>query len=154
MQRENESSFTHRSSVDGQVPLSLKDIETAAMPCYTKPEEKSTCTSFLMLVTICSMLRLSVGSLPSVCDICFEEMESGSAFRQIPCNHIFHKPCIDEWMASKDASCPICRHTFYYLHQSQLSSVGNMRHNQRHYHHSVKYLHSFGQWIRNKFHFM
>lgn len=56
MQRENESSFTQSSSVDGQVPLSLKDIETAAMPCYTKSEEKSTCMSFLIPSTICSIL--------------------------------------------------------------------------------------------------
>lgn len=45
MQREGESSFTHRFSTEGQVPLSLEDIEAAAMPCYIKCEEKTTCIS-------------------------------------------------------------------------------------------------------------
>jgi hypothetical protein len=38
-----------------------------------------------------------------------------SIFRQLPCKHLFHQPCIDKWMCKRDASCPLCRQTFYDL---------------------------------------
>ena len=40
-----------------------------------------------------------------VCQCCYEE---GDCIRKLPCNHYFHKECVDQWLHSKDF-CPYCR---------------------------------------------
>ena len=42
------------------------------------------------------------------CPICLNEMEVGSEVRNLPCNHLYHKDCVDEWLRV-NASCPTCR---------------------------------------------
>ena len=42
------------------------------------------------------------------CSICIGDFEQGEALRRLPCNHIFHRPCIDQWMATH-TTCPNCR---------------------------------------------
>ena len=48
-----------------------------------------------------------------------KSLVEGSQLRQLPCTHLFHKPCIDIWLSSCNASCPLCRQTFYYLKRPQ-----------------------------------
>ena len=31
------------------------------------------------------------------CPICLNEMEVGTEVRSLPCNHLYHKECVDEW---------------------------------------------------------
>ncbi|KAJ9202145.1 hypothetical protein DTO164E3_3074 [Paecilomyces variotii] len=57
-------------------------------------------------------------SLPEVCILCFERLDKtspSSSYRQLRCSHIFHLPCIDDWLCNRDASCPLCRERFYHL---------------------------------------
>ena len=42
------------------------------------------------------------------CTICFDEYQSGSRIKFLPCDHHFHAECIDEWFNVKD-SCPLCK---------------------------------------------
>ena len=42
------------------------------------------------------------------CTICLEDFSIGDHIRILPCNHIYHKDCIDEWIM-KENNCPICR---------------------------------------------
>ena len=42
------------------------------------------------------------------CLVCISEYEDGESLRQLPCNHCFHKDCVDEWLSKKDV-CPYCR---------------------------------------------
>ncbi|OJD24983.1 hypothetical protein ACJ73_03651 [Blastomyces percursus] len=53
------------------------------------------------------------------CILCFETLHRDMRFRELPCHHIFHKPCIDAWLSKRDASCPLCRQTFYHLKRPQ-----------------------------------
>ncbi|KAJ3036082.1 hypothetical protein HDV00_003057 [Rhizophlyctis rosea] len=43
------------------------------------------------------------------CAICLDVFEDGSAVRQLPCRHFFHKDCIAEWVTKRNGVCPICR---------------------------------------------
>jgi len=42
------------------------------------------------------------------CAICLCEYESNDLLRQMPCRHLFHKECVDEWLKLK-RTCPLCK---------------------------------------------
>jgi flagellar biosynthesis GTPase FlhF len=42
------------------------------------------------------------------CLVCQCEYTAGEKMRRLPCNHCFHKGCVDQWLKRKDA-CPYCR---------------------------------------------
>ena len=41
------------------------------------------------------------------CVVCRDDITVGQECRRLPCMHIFHKECIDRWIAVK-ATCPLC----------------------------------------------
>ncbi|KAM5573787.1 hypothetical protein ABKV19_013372 [Rosa sericea] len=44
------------------------------------------------------------------CYICLVEYEEGDEMRILPCNHEFHKACIDKWLKEIHSRvCPLCR---------------------------------------------
>ncbi|KAE9112670.1 hypothetical protein PF005_g10853 [Phytophthora fragariae] len=43
-----------------------------------------------------------------LCPICLIEFEDGEDVRNLPCKHIFHVGCIDEWF-KRNTSCPMCK---------------------------------------------
>ena len=46
------------------------------------------------------------------CVICLENYIPRSYKRNLPCNHCFHKKCIDKWILDCKASCPLCLRDF------------------------------------------
>lgn len=49
----------------------------------------------------------------NTCAICIEDMESTTLVRGLTCGHIFHPECIDPWLLTKQARCPLCKRSFY-----------------------------------------
>ncbi|TYZ64264.1 hypothetical protein PybrP1_003129 [[Pythium] brassicae (nom. inval.)] len=47
-------------------------------------------------------------SAEEICPICLIEFEDDEDVRNLPCRHIFHVPCIDEWFR-RNTSCPMCK---------------------------------------------
>nr|CCA15199.1 conserved hypothetical protein [Albugo laibachii Nc14] len=43
-----------------------------------------------------------------VCPICLVEFEEEENVRKLNCTHIFHVPCIDEWLR-RNVTCPMCK---------------------------------------------
>lgn len=44
------------------------------------------------------------------CPICLEDFESGSTtIRELPCGHIFHPECIDNFLSNNSSLCPMCK---------------------------------------------
>ena len=42
------------------------------------------------------------------CPICLDEFKLSDKCYLLPCNHYFHKECLDDWF-EKDKICPTCR---------------------------------------------
>uniref|UniRef100_A0AAV2IUC2 RING-type E3 ubiquitin transferase n=1 Tax=Knipowitschia caucasica TaxID=637954 RepID=A0AAV2IUC2_KNICA len=42
------------------------------------------------------------------CTICLSLLEDGEDVRRLPCMHLFHQGCVDQWLATS-RKCPICR---------------------------------------------
>lgn len=42
------------------------------------------------------------------CMICLSEFEAGEEVRGLPCSHVFHASCVDEWLR-RCTDCPICK---------------------------------------------
>ena len=42
------------------------------------------------------------------CCICLQEFISNEEIVELPCNHIYHKQCIEEWL-KVNRNCPSCR---------------------------------------------
>merc|ERR1712056_44043 len=47
-------------------------------------------------------------STSAACAVCLANLEEGEEARGLPCEHLFHRSCIDAWLA-KSRQCPICR---------------------------------------------
>jgi len=47
-------------------------------------------------------------SSSSKCLVCQHTYEVEDCLRKLPCNHLFHRDCIDHWLSTKDF-CPYCR---------------------------------------------
>lgn len=66
----------------------------------------------LVSVTNETFSNVVTGSQDSTCPICLSEMAIGQEARLLNCKHIFHKSCVDEWLAV-NASCPTCRQSIF-----------------------------------------
>ena len=54
------------------------------------------------------------------CTICLSEFEVDEDVRRLPCFHLFHVECVDQWLG-QNKRCPICRYVpesfkKYHLH--------------------------------------
>ncbi|KAL4632531.1 hypothetical protein ACB092_04G057800 [Castanea dentata] len=43
------------------------------------------------------------------CAVCLCKVEDGEEGRELRCNHIFHRVCLDRWVDYKHSICPLCR---------------------------------------------
>ena len=43
------------------------------------------------------------------CTICLSEFEVEEDVRRLPCMHLFHVECVDQWLG-QNKRCPICRY--------------------------------------------
>lgn len=46
------------------------------------------------------------------CCICLAKYEDNDDIRELPCNHFFHKECVDKWLKI-NALCPLCKTAVY-----------------------------------------
>ncbi|XVF20049.1 hypothetical protein REPUB_Repub11eG0164800 [Reevesia pubescens] len=62
-----------------------------------------------ILGTLITYKNHETGETCDDCAICLEKFEDGDQCRVLyNCKHIYHKFCIDQWLA-RDRHCPLCR---------------------------------------------
>ncbi len=43
------------------------------------------------------------------CAICVDDFTEEDVVRLLPCSHVFHPQCIDEWLINHSSLCPLCK---------------------------------------------
>ena len=47
------------------------------------------------------------------CTICLEKYKSNNTVWQLPCGHDFHPVCIEHWVTTCKADCPVCKRNVF-----------------------------------------
>ena len=47
-----------------------------------------------------------------ICTVCQSNFEKDSIIFELHCKHIFHKECVNTWLARKNI-CPLCRQPLF-----------------------------------------
>lgn len=47
------------------------------------------------------------------CAICIDQLEGDEDVRGLTCGHAFHAHCLDPWLTSRRACCPLCKADYY-----------------------------------------
>ncbi|KAL2158016.1 hypothetical protein VTH06DRAFT_4826 [Thermothelomyces fergusii] len=54
-----------------------------------------------------------VGTSGDTCAICIDTLEDDDDVRGLTCGHAFHAVCIDPWLTTRRACCPLCKADYY-----------------------------------------
>ncbi|ORX86993.1 hypothetical protein BCR32DRAFT_264607 [Anaeromyces robustus] len=80
------------------------------------------------------------------CSICFEDFHINEKVIMLECSHIFHRPCISDWLKLKK-DCPICRRDVILNHNNKnkdkLSRSSSTSTNHSHLHRHISKTNSF-----------
>jgi hypothetical protein len=87
------------------------DYETL-LAAFGAPEARRASNQDIASLPTSRLTEADVTRLPEdrrSCCICMEEFKAGDCMKRLPCLHIYHQNCVDEWLRS-NGSCPICKH--------------------------------------------
>lgn len=54
-------------------------------------------------------LEQKIKSMNSKCTVCQDDFNEQDDVRVLPCEHIYHLDCIDDWLKIHSYKCPCCR---------------------------------------------
>ncbi|PNY24536.1 E3 ubiquitin-protein ligase RNF13 [Tolypocladium capitatum] len=54
-----------------------------------------------------------LGAPADSCAICIDALEDDDDVRGLTCGHAFHAVCVDPWLTSRRACCPLCKADYY-----------------------------------------
>ena len=83
--------------------VSYKKLISAPSDIVTRPSHVVSHPSMVVRIIV-----ETVEANDGHCSICLESYESGRVVK-LPCNHVYHNDCIQEWSNRGNTTCPICR---------------------------------------------
>lgn len=108
--RQNEEASTNLTCLQSQMcqVVFVKNItfKTSSQPTLDQPSASSSAAasknSKPFPPTTPNLVELPI------CPVCLEQMDETNGLMTIPCSHVFHSTCLENW---KGAGCPVCRFT-------------------------------------------
>lgn len=111
---------------EGEKPIltspGFENTTTLTVEKETRGSSTSYTDSGVVLVSECVVVDGDTSGSPSVlphkflpysqptCPICLDDFISGTTeIRELPCGHIFHPDCIDQFLSSNSSLCPMCK---------------------------------------------
>lgn len=79
------------------------------------------------------------------CAICIDILEEEDEIRGLSCDHVFHAGCLDPWLTSRRACCPLCK-ADYYVPKSRPEGEINEAERMNRNDHSIMPQHSQSLW--------
>ncbi|KAH7424360.1 hypothetical protein KP509_11G004200 [Ceratopteris richardii] len=107
----------HNTNIDGMHGLRRlhtvddwhRSLEESLAVMQTN-EERDTRASISRIIMLAEALfQVRSCNVLGRCHICLAEYEEGDNLRVLPCNHEYHKVCIDKWLREVHRICPLCR---------------------------------------------
>jgi len=83
----------------------LRHLDRSVKP-KTLPRSKLEARAPCWHVTLEPLPSTSPRLVDQRCSICLESFKPGERVRKLPCKHIFHAHCIDEWLTQSSELCP------------------------------------------------
>ena len=128
VQEHNAANLSLTDSVHEEFEIGELDDADIGLDTRTKVEENksdSSCSSKAVAADEKSVGALSTTPVDNgsesnefnVCSICLEHFAVGeevSWSRNIDCNHVFHRACIQQWLMKAHDDCPVCRNDYVY----------------------------------------
>jgi Ring finger domain len=95
--------------------MMMRDLEPTDYETLTKLDEKvaphTTDEEKVHEFKVLKFSEFSNSSSPSTdskqCAVCLVDFESSDSVKILPCNHAFHKNCIDTWLLKFNHTCPL-----------------------------------------------
>lgn len=81
------------------LPLVQYDDGNDAMSCQAEDEKARSASLSGKTSTMCK-------AASSTCAICTDDFVKGQLVRILPCGHLFHQGCVDEWLVERSRTCP------------------------------------------------
>lgn len=81
------------------LPLVQYDDGNDAVSCQAVDEKADSASVSGKTTRICK-------SADSTCAICTDDFVKGHLVRIMPCGHLFHQACVDEWLVERSRTCP------------------------------------------------
>jgi len=88
---EDYETLRHLDSSTKPKTVSRSRLEARA-PCWHVPSDSAPSSAYRLVDQTCS--------------ICLEYFKVGDRARRLPCSHVFHASCIDEWLCRNSDLCP------------------------------------------------
>jgi hypothetical protein len=108
---------TNDTKIEKIFKLKLKNNLEMGYSCaeaYVTDSIKHTLHHWKCLHVLESYKKVDKEDTSISCAFCFKKFEMNQYKRKLPCNHEFHKKCIDKWIFENNIeSCPICHESVF-----------------------------------------